>query len=185
MTVATSTEKKEAAVKLTPPMSPPPSSPSMPINLRPTEQIWGQVIQGIIYVLTFFLPLLFTTWTFEPLEFSKQMLMFVLITLALIAWLLKFLVLRSWQFVKTPLDLPILLFLGIYLLASIFSIDRVASFLGFYGSFSGNFFQILFLVLFYYLVVNNFRALRELQRLIGLFSFALALTLFYIVLQLP
>ena len=183
MTVATSTEKKEAAVKLTPPMSPPPSSPSMPINLRPTEQIWGQVIQGIIYVLTFFLPLLFTTWTFEPLEFSKQMLMFVLITLALIAWLLKFLVLRSWQFVKTPLDLPILLFLGIYLLASIFSIDRVASFLGFYGSFSGNFFQILFLVLFYYLVVNNFRALRELQRLIGLFSFALALTLFYIVLQ--
>ncbi|MDP3741022.1 MAG: hypothetical protein Q8R08_01705, partial [bacterium] len=144
---------------------------------------WNKAIRGIIYGLTFLLPILFTPWTFEPLEFSKQILLFVMTLAALIAWLLRILVLRQVKLVKTPLDVPIGIFLLIYLLASLFSVDRVASFLGFYGSFYGNFFQVLFLVLFYYLVVNNFNTLAEIKKLLGIFFFSIFIALFYILLQ--
>lgn len=147
------------------------------------ESSWDKAVRGIIYVLTFLLPLLVTSWTFEPLEFSKQLLLFVLLAAAGIIWLLKLLVLRTFRLVKTPLDLPIMVFLGIYLLASLFSVDRVASFLGFYGSFRGNFFQVLFLVILYYLVVNNFQSVRQLRRLLGVFLLSAALTLAYAALQ--
>lgn len=146
-------------------------------------ETWNKAIRGIIYALTFLLPILFTPWTFEPLEFSKQMLLFVMTAAALVAWLLKILVLRQVKLVKTPLDLPIGIFLLIYLLASIFSVDRVASFLGFYGSFYGNFFQVLFLILFYYLVVNNFNNLAEIKKLLGVFFFSTFLALTYVILQ--
>jgi tetratricopeptide (TPR) repeat protein len=178
-TIATEIKNPELVVGT--PMTPPPGS--LTTDSADMERTWDRVIQGIIYALTFLLPLLFTTWTFEPLEFSKQILLFVLASAAVIAWLLKLLVLRRIQFVKTVLDLPIGIFLLIYLLASIFSVDRVASFLGFYGSFHGNFFQVLFLIVFYYLVVNNFRTLAEIKRLAGVFLFSVFLAMLYVILQ--
>ncbi len=148
-----------------------------------SEETWDRIIRGIVYALAFVLPLLFTPWTFESLEFSKQMLLMVLVSIGVVIWLLKLLVLRTWRLVKTPLDLPIGIFLLVYLLASIFSIDKIASFLGFYGSFSGNFFQVLFLVLLYYLIVNNFHTVRDVKRLIGIFVFSALIALMYNALQ--
>lgn len=166
-----------------PPAAVPPAAQATAEGLPPGDPIWDRVIRGILYALTFALPLLFTTWTFEPLEFSKEILLVALAAAALITWLLKVLVVRQVRFVKTPLDLPIGIFLLIYFLASLFSIDRVASFLGFYGSFQGNFFQVLFLILFFYLVVNNFQGFRDLRRLVGIFVFSNFLALLYAVLQ--
>lgn len=164
-------------------MTPPPSEGETFAESAGVAEAWNKVIRGIIYALTFLLPVLLTPWTFEPLELSKQMLLFVMTSAALVAWLLKILVLRQVKLVKTPLDLPIGLFLLIYLLASLFSVDRVASFLGFYGSFYGNFFQVLFLVLFYYLVVNNFNTIGEIRKLLGVFFFSIFISLLYILLQ--
>src|SRR3989338_5725576 len=143
-------EKKEAEkiVMLENPVassSIPPRITKQAVPEQDPEAIWDKIIRAFIYGLTFLLPLLFTPWTFEPLEFSKQMLLFVMTAAALVAWLLRILVLRQIKLVKTPLDMPIGIFLFVYLLASIFSVDQVASFLGFYGSFHGNFFQVLFL----------------------------------------
>ena len=163
------------------------SPPAIPVSESPSEEArgknWDRVIRGIIYVLTFVLPILVTPWTFEPLEFSKQIVLFVLVAAALMAWLLKLLVLRRLKFVKTPLDLPILIFLLVYLLASIFSIDRIASFFGFYGSFSGNFFQVLALAVFYYIVVNNFRSPSEIKRLFLVFFASASLAVLYALAQ--
>src|SRR3989344_4566039 len=147
------------------------------------DPIWDRVIRGIIHALVFLLPVLLTTWTLEPLEFSKQMLLFILTSAALMAWLLKLLVTSTWRFVKTPLDLPILVFVAVYFLASIFSVDRVTSFLGFYGSFSGNFFELLFLTILFYLIVNNFTDTKSLKKLFGFFQFSLFIVLLYIILQ--
>ena len=181
-------EKKEAEkiVMLENPVassSIPPRITKQAVPEQDPEAIWDKIIRAFIYGLTFLLPLLFTPWTFEPLELSKQILLFVLTAAGLIVWVLKVLVLRTFRFVKTPLDLPIVIFLAIYLLASIFSVDRVGSFLGFYGSFHGNFFQILFLIIFYYLVVNNFHTIIQIKRLVGVFLFSGMLALLYIALQ--
>ncbi len=162
----------------------PPDKPAEPQEAdTKSQESWDKVIRGIVYALAFVLPLLFTPWTFEPLEFSKQMLLMVLTSVAVIVWLLKLLVLRTWRLVKTPLDLPIGIFLLVYLLASLFSADRIASFLGFYGSFSGNFFQVLFLVLLYYLIVNNFHSGAQVKRLVQVFVASAGVALLYNILQ--
>ena len=61
-------------------------------DLEKTREVWDKVIRTIIYALAFFLPVLFTPWTFEPLEFSKQMLLFLLTSAAATALVLKLLV---------------------------------------------------------------------------------------------
>ncbi|MDP3993990.1 MAG: tetratricopeptide repeat protein [Candidatus Doudnabacteria bacterium] len=167
------------------PVIPPPAAPVIKLldGREAQGKNWDSAIKGIIYVLTFVLPILVTPWTFEPFEFSKQVVLFVLVAGALAAWLLKMLVLRRLRFVKTPLDLPILIFLLVYLAASILSIDRIASFFGFYGSFSGNFFQILALVIFYYAVVNNFRNPGEIKRLFLVFFVSASLAVLYALVQ--
>lgn len=172
----------------------PGSAPVMPSEVAPPPvavaadaagrlSLWDRSVRSLIYATAFLVPLFFAPWTLEPLEFSKQMLLFVLTTGALVVWLLKLLVQRHFQFVKTALDLPISVFLIVYLLASIFSVDRVSSFLGAYGTFSGNFFQILFLVIFYYLVVNNFETLKQLVTLFAAFYASVLVVLLYTVLQ--
>lgn len=162
---------------------PPPAEPPSVLPQPSQEDRWDRAIRGLIYALAFFLPLVVTPWTFERLEFSKQMLLFVLTASALIAWIMKVIISRSWRFVQTPLDLPIGVFGALYLLAALFSVDRIASFLGFYGSFSGNFFQLLFLILFYYVVINNFQTLRQLRFLFSIFFFSVFLALLYVLLQ--
>ena len=91
---------------------------------------WDRIIGGLLYAAAFFLPLLFTPWTFEYRELSKQTLLYLLISAAAIVWFLKVLALKKWRFVTTPLDLPILALVTVYLLASVFSVDRPNSFLG-------------------------------------------------------
>lgn len=166
--------------------TPPPREPVSVVQAPdspPEDTVWDRTIRWVVYTLTFLLPILVTPWTFEPLEFSKQMLLFILSTVALIVWLLKIMIMRSGRLIKTPLDVPIGVYILVYFLASLFSVDRVASFLGFYGSFSGNFFQVLFLVAFYYLIVNNFQTLKQLRRLFTVFLSSVFVALFYIVLQ--
>src|SRR3989344_5840540 len=164
-------------------LPPPPLSAAPAIARKDSLQIWDKLIRGLIYACVFLLPLIFTPWTFEVLELSKQMLLYVLVSSAAVLWLLKLLVTRNWRFVKTSLDLPILALLAVYLLASIFSVDRISSFLGPYGIFSGNFFELLFLVIFYYLVVNNFDSPSQLKKLFSFFFASVFLALVYAVLQ--
>lgn len=183
MEETTSLETKPADVLPEVQETPPGSEMGTPAMTKAAEATWDRVIQWLIYATAFLLPIVFAPWTFEPLELTKQMVLFVLASAALIVWLLKLLVFRSWRVVKTPLDIPIWIFLLLYLLASLFSVDQVASFMGFYGSFSGNFFQILFLVVFYYLVVNNFQTYRELKKLFSIFYFSVFLAMLYIGLQ--
>lgn len=163
------------------PALPPP--PAEILLSKPAGLLWDRILRGLIYAVTFLLPVLFTPWTFEPLEFSKQLLLLTFTALAIVVWLLRLLATREGSLIKTVLDLPILVFLLVYLLAAILSVDQVASFLGFYGSFSGNFFQILFLAFFYYLVVNVFQSEAVIRRLIAVFFFSAMVTVVFAVLQ--
>ena len=146
---------------------------------RSQTAIWDKVIRAIVYACAFLLPLTFSPWTFEALELSKQMLLYILVSAAVLVWALKLLVTRNWRFVKTSLDLPIMALLAAYLLASIFSVDKTSSFLGAYGSFSGNFFELLFFVLFYYLVVNSFETPGQLKTLFSFFFISIFLAVIY------
>jgi len=114
------------------------------------------VIRSSIVFTVFLIPLLWNPWTFEAFEFSKQYLLIFLVLLGLVAWLAKMLVVeREVHFKRTPLNLPIFLFVFIAVLSSVFSQDLWSSLFGYYGRFSDGLFGLLAVVGLYFLITNT------------------------------
>ncbi len=64
---------------------------------------------------------------------------------------------NAQPFLRTPFDIPIVLFLVSQILSTLFSIDRHVSLWGYYSRFNGGLISSISYVLLYYVFVNNFR----------------------------
>jgi len=139
------------------------------------------LIKGLIFVL----PLFFLPWTLEFFDFNKQYLLWIIVPLIGILWLFKKVNYESAvSFKRTPLDIPILTFLMVVFISSLFSQDKFSSFFGYYGRFSDAWFGLLAFVIFYF-IINNTASLKERLSVISLiklslFSYSLVLLSFFI-----
>ncbi len=93
-------------------------------------KFWGKLVKPIDYLLRalvlitiFALPLVFSPQTFDVINLPKQSFLAVTVLTGLILWLLKMVLARDFNLRRTPLDLPILIFGAIYLIASLVSIS--------------------------------------------------------------
>lgn len=110
---------------------------------------------------TFFgIPLFFTGLAYQGISFEKQIYFYFWILLALVAWAIKSVIKGEMLLRKTPLDIPILLLLVSYILATIFSVDRWHSFWGYFGDPSRGLMNIIALVVAYYLIAEHFNRRR-------------------------
>ncbi|MCD6402670.1 tetratricopeptide repeat protein [bacterium] len=120
------------------------------------KEILNKITKFSIYLLVFLVPLWFLPFSFEKFEFNKQYLLFFLTSITFFTWLAKqILYEKELRFRRTPLDLPVLIFLGIAILSAIFSVDRYSSLFGFYGRFSDGLINLLSLGVLYFLITNN------------------------------
>jgi len=134
--------------------------------------------------LVFLVPLWFLPFSFEKLEFNKQYLLFFLTSIAFFTWLAKqILYEKELRFRRTPLDLPVLIFLGIAILSAIFSVDRYSSLFGFYGRFSDGLINLVSCVILYFLITNNvgYETNRDIIPIKGLMSVFL-FSVFFVIL---
>lgn len=120
------------------------------------SKVLGAVMSLSIFMIFLGLPLFFTGLSFQGINFEKQIYFYVWILLALVAWAARGVIEGEMKIRKTPLDLPILIFWLIYLLATAFSIDRWHSFWGFFGDPSRGLMSVTALVIMYYLIFSNF-----------------------------
>jgi tetratricopeptide (TPR) repeat protein len=116
--------------------------------------------------LFFGLPLFFSGITFQGLAFDKQMYFYFWIILALVFWTVKGVILGEMKIRRTPLDIPIVIFLFIYAVATFFSVDRWHSFWGFFGDPSRGLVSVLALVVAYYLMFSHLDS-KKFNRIIG------------------
>jgi len=121
-----------------------------------TVKIMNAVVAVSIFMLFFGLPLFFTGLSLQGIIFEKQMYFYFWTLLALICWAGKGVLYGEMKVRRTPLDIPILLFWAVYLLATIFSVDRWHSFIGLFGDPSRGFMNVTALVLVYYVIMSNF-----------------------------
>jgi len=124
------------------------------------SDILDKIIIYLIKGLVFTLPLFFLPWTTEWFEFNKQYLLWLIVPLIIILWLIKMTFDKKIEFKRTPLDMPILIFLAITSFSSILSLDKFSSFFGFYGRFSDAWLGAMSLALFYF-VLTNFSAAKN------------------------
>ncbi len=146
-------------------------------------KFFNRVISCSIHLTVFLVPLFFLPFTFEYFEFNKQHLLFVLVSLGLLAWAAKMVFARkklSWR--QTPLGIPLLLFLAVTFLSALFAVDKSSAFLGYYGRFSDSWLQLFFLVSLAWLTINNRLKPLRLEKILATFlwSGALALALSWV-----
>ncbi len=145
---------------------------------------YKRVIEFLLKALVFLTPLLFLTVPSETREFNKQALIFFFVIAILGVWVVRVLTTRSVSWIKTSLDYAVLSYLGVFLLACLTSIDKVSSFLGYYGRFTGSFFSIISLVVLYFLIVNNVRNHKIASSIIRWLIYSSFLVIVYSLLQL-
>src|SRR3989344_648384 len=145
---------------------------------------FDKIINWCLYALIVIVPILFLPITSELRDFNKQNFIFFLMVVMIGVWIIKILSTRRTTWVKTSLDLIFLIYLVIYFLACLISIDRVSSFLGYYGRCTGSFISVFSLVILYFIVVNNVRSQKVFEKIINCYLIGSGLALVYSLLQL-
>ncbi len=114
-----------------------------------------KIIRYSFYALFLFVPLIFFSNTSELFEFNKMWLSFGLTIIIGAAWISKMIIERKIILKRTPLDIPLILFLVSQIISTIFSFDNHVSFWGYYTRFNGGLLSIISYIFLYYTLVSN------------------------------
>ncbi len=105
--------------------------------------------------LFFLVPLVLTDKNYELFEYNKMMVTYAITVVVCALWSARMILSQKLLWKKTPLDIPILLFLLSQLASFIFSIDRHVSWWGYYSRFHGGLLSTISYVVLYYAFVSN------------------------------
>lgn len=116
----------------------------------------NRIIEYSFYGLFLLVPLVFTSATSELFELNKMWLTWGLTIAIVTAWIIKMVIQRRIIFQRTPLDIPIGLFLLSQTISTIFSQDVHVSLWGYYSRFNGGLLSIISYIFLYYAFISNF-----------------------------
>ena len=115
----------------------------------------NKIIQLGFYLLFALVPLLLTPYNYELFEFNKMIGVYIVTTLIVTSWIVKMILQKEIRIARTPLDIPIALFVISQLVSSIFSIDPHVSWFGYYSRFNGGMWSVISYVLLFYAYLSN------------------------------
>ena len=131
--------------------------------------VWCNRLIGIGFALLFALvPLLLTPWNYELFEYNKMMAVYAITVMVMTAWMVKMVTQREVYVTRTPLDLPIALFLSSQFLSTLFSMDPHVSWFGYYSRFNGGMWSIISYILLFYAFVSNYKNYNDYKNYIKL-----------------
>ncbi|MCH7541930.1 O-antigen ligase family protein, partial [Patescibacteria group bacterium] len=149
-----------------------------------SSRIAETIIEYTFYVLIFLVPIIWLPFTSELFEFNKIILVYFGTSIVLTAWIFKSVSERAFTYKRTPLDIPILLFLAANIAATIFSIDQHVSIFGYYSRFNGGLLSTVSYIILYFALVTFFNR-EKLYRLLKILLFSAAFVAVYAILQHP
>ena len=125
--------------------------------------------------LAFLVPLFFLPITSEFFEFNKLALIVVATSFMAIIWIVKMVINKKVEVVRSPLDLTLVVFVVVTVLATIFSLNKVTSLFGSQGRWFPSLFGVLALFVFYYVTASNLSSPKSLR--LGVSGLGLGITL--------
>ena len=125
-----------------------------------------------LYLVVVLVPLVFLQNVPSALELNKQVLFVALVGVSVLAWIGKMAWKNEIKFKKSFLLIPVLTFLLIYGLSTVFSDYYEQSMWGYFGGESRAFVSVLFFVAFFILIYNNIRSFQGISKF--LFSFLIS-----------
>src|SRR5688572_774729 len=120
--------------------------------------LWcDRIIRYGMYALFFFVPLVVTNTTSELFELNKMWLTWEVTIFIVVAWFSKMILQKKISIQRTPLDIPILLFLISQTISTVISMDAHTSFWGYYSRFNGGLLSTITYIFLFYAVVSNLK----------------------------
>ncbi len=114
-----------------------------------------KIISYCFYLLFFLTPLFWSSSNYELFEYNKMILVYGFTVIIVGVWLLKIINQKSLIIKRTPLDIPLLLFLGANILSTIFSMDPHTSVWGYYSRSNGGLLSLISYLALYWAFVSN------------------------------
>lgn len=124
-------------------------------------KIGNTIMHSAVYTLFALTPLILTPINYELFEYNKMMAVYLLTGIATFGWILRSVGNREIIIRKTPLNLPIALFLVSQLISSIFSMDPHVSWFGYYSRFNGGMMSLLSYAILFLIIGSGFFDPRE------------------------
>jgi len=152
-----------------------------------SSKICDWIVNASVVMIFFGMPLFFTGLNLQGLAFEKQIFFYFWILLGIVSWAIKGIIVGEMKIRKTPLDIPIIAFFLVYLLATIFSVDRWHSFWGYFGDPSRGLVGVAAIIAVYYLVFNNF-SMKKVKWMLGsliISNFFIAIWTSFAVMKIP
>lgn len=115
-----------------------------------------RIIEYSFYALFFLVPLAFAGNTSELFEFNKMWLAFGITIVITAAWAIKMTMEKRIFIQRTPIDIPVLLFLASQIISTVFTLDFHISLWGYYSRFNGGLLSTIAYTILYYAFVSNF-----------------------------
>ena len=149
------------------------------------SQVCSKIIKLSFHALFFLIPLVLCPLNFELFEYNKMMLTYTICIIICTAWVLKMLFEKRFYIRRTPLDIPILLFVISQIISTVFSIDPHTSLFGYYSRFHGGLLSSFCYIFLYYALVSNVSESLKVISLLKTILFSGALVAIYGILQHP
>lgn len=125
---------------------------------------------GLLIVLAASLFLFTNTFT-EMYDMPKLLILFIFTALLLVFLAVRFTVNGKVLLIRTPLDLPLLIIAVVAIVGTFLSPAPYVSLFGNSLRVHGSLISIIIYVLFYFILINNLKSVREIKRLLMLFIF--------------
>jgi len=143
-----------------------------------------KIIRQLFYILFFFTPLILWPNTSEVFEFNKMMFVYLLTILIASSWAIKSFINKKFEIARTPLDIPILLFLASQIISTIISINPHTSLWGYYSRFHGGLISTISYITLFYALVTHFQSeTKAIKNLLTAITSSAALISVYAILE--
>jgi len=143
-----------------------------------------KVVEYTFYAVFFIVPIIWLPVTNELFEFNKMIVVYLGTSVILAVWALKSIEEKQITLRRTPVDIPIVLFVLANILSTIFSIDRHTSIFGYYTRLNGGLLSTFSYIILFYAFVTFFNREKLLKALKVLVASSAVVTL-YAILQHP
>jgi|GEM_PF-393472 len=128
---------------------------------NPALKMIDWIVKLSIYLTAFLLPLFFLLNVPSVFGLSKQLLLSAIIGTGFLAWVGQMAWRNEIRFRNNFILIPVVVWLGIYALSSIFSVYQEQSFWGYFGGEAEAFITLLFFVAGFLLIFNNIQSKKE------------------------
>jgi len=115
----------------------------------------NRIIRAGFLVLLFLVPLILTPWNYELFEFNKMMVTYAVTVVVVTAWIVRMVSEREIRIARTPLNIPILLFVLSQFISALYSIDPHVSWFGYYSRFNGGMWSVISYTLLFFVFVST------------------------------